>query len=89
MIDDSLSQPSYPVSDGLPGNQRLTALELAQVNNMREMVKQLVCARECRLRGDIDCYHDACARAGELVNEIKCEVDELFRIYQAELLGGS
>ncbi len=86
MIEDSRSGESKEITFDSPGNQRLTAIELAQVRSMRAMVKQLVLARDCRQRGDFSGYSDRCTRASEIVDEIKREVDRLFLVYHAELL---
>ena len=73
-------------SDRLLHGRQLTAIESAQIRNTREMVKQLVLARDCRERGDSDGYAVCCARAAELVDSIKREIDQLFEIYHSELL---
>jgi hypothetical protein len=67
-------------------DRQLTAIECAQVRNTRDMVKQLVLARDCRERGDSDGYAVCCARAAELADSIKREIDQLFEIYHSELL---
>ena len=89
MIDDRQNEPSHRITDKPPGDQQLTAIELAQVHSMREMVKQLVLARNSLIHGDIENYTACCTRATDIVDSIKREIDQLFHIYHAELLSES